>query len=181
MPHNNHILNKRYARALLALAEENNILERSYLDMRKVCEAFANNKELLIILKSPMIRTAKKQGVLTHLFGNILHPLVLRYITIIVRKQRGNMLDGIASAYLIVYKQYLGIEEVKLTTAMPLDEELRTRALTAAKKLTPHQIEFIEEVDPSIIGGFILNLGEKQYNASVKHRLQRFKKHLYHK
>ncbi|TVR38805.1 MAG: ATP synthase F1 subunit delta [Bacteroidia bacterium] len=179
MPQNNHILNKRYARALLSLADENNILERSYMDMRKVCEVFAYNKELLIIMKSPMIRTAKKQNVLTHLFGKVLHPLILMYMTIIVRKQRGNMLEGIASAYLTVYKQYLGIEEVKLTTAFPLDDELRSKALTAAKKMTPHRIEFVEEVDPSIIGGFILNLGEKQYNASVKHRLQRFKKHLY--
>ncbi len=178
MPQNSHILYKRYARALLSLAQENNILERSYEDMKRVQAVFRENQQLKVVLKSPVIRLSKKNSILEHIFHRSIHPLMLRYMLLVVKKQRGHMLDGISGAYLLVYKQYLGIERVELTTAVPLDDRLRSRALAAAARLTPCQIEFEEAVDPGIIGGFILRLGDKEYNASVKHRFARLKKHL---
>ncbi len=181
MPQNRHILNRRYARALLSLALENNILERSYTDMKLVNEIFKKNPELKIILKSPVIRLSKKQKVLARILDKLLHPLVLRYLLLITKKQRGEAIEGISSSYLTVYKQYLGIETVRVTTAVPINGQLRTRALNAARKLTSCEIEFEEEVDPEIIGGFILNLGEKQYNASIKDRYNRIRKHLNYK
>lgn len=172
------ILNKRYARALLLLAGENDLLERSYADM-KLADALINgHKELLITLKSPAVRVDKKQHVVRRLFENRVHPLVLRFMLIIVRKQRGNILGGVASAYRTVYKNHLGIETVRIVTAQPLDEDLRVRALAAAKKLTPLSIEFDESLDPEIIGGFILTLGDKRYDASIRNRLNQLKKHL---
>ncbi len=170
------VLNKRYAKALLGLAEENNILERSYGDLQRVNAVFSAHKEIKVMMKSPVIRVAKKQAVLKHLFDNDIHPLIMAYLLIIVRKQRGHMIKGISNAYLRVYKQYLGIETVKITTAAPLDEALRQKALQAASELTPHEIEFKEEVDPDIIGGFVLDLDDKQYNASVQYRFARIKK-----
>lgn len=175
---NRSVLNNRYAKALLALAEENNILERSYTDLRLVHEVFATNKEIKVLLKSPVIRVGRKQAVLRHLFEQKLHPLVLNYMLIIVRKQRGHLLDGISGAFLKVYKQYLGIETVRITTATPLTEKIREQALMAAQQLTPHEIEFEEKVDPDIVGGFILDLEDKQYNASVQYRMARMRKHL---
>ncbi len=178
MAMNRSVLNNRYAKALLSLAEENNILDRSYHDLKLVFEVFSSQKELKILLKSPVIRIGRKQAVLRHLLEHKLHPLVLNYMLIIVRKQRGHLLEGISDAYLKVYKQYLGIETVRITTAAPLDEKIREKALLAARELTPHEIEFEEQVDPDIIGGFILDLGDKQYNASVSYRMARFRKHL---
>lgn len=178
MPKNLHTLNKRYAKALLGLALENDILERSYQDMKQIHSVFADNKQLKILLQSPVIRISKKQNVLRHLFERLVHPLILRYLLIIVKKQRGGMLEGISGAYLTVYKHYLGIETVRITTALPLNDALRDRALATARKITPHDIEFEENVDSDLIGGFVLNLGDKQYDASVKNRLARIRKHL---
>lgn len=175
---NRSVLNNRYAKALLSLAEDNNILDRSYSDLKLIFEFFSLQKELKIILKSPVVRIGRKQAVIRHLFEHKLHPLVLNYMLIIVRKQRGHLLEGISGAYLKVYKQYLGIETVRITTAAPLDDKLREKALLAARELTPYDIEFEEHVEPDIIGGFILDLGDKQYNASVSYRLARMKKHL---
>jgi F-type H+-transporting ATPase subunit delta len=172
------VLNKRYAKALLGLAEENNILERSYDDLKRINAVFSAHKELKVMMKSPVIRVAKKQAVLKYLFESLVHPLILSYILIIVRKQRGHMIEGISNAYLRVYKQYHGIETVKITTAAPLDDALRKKALQAARELTLLEIEFQEEVDPEIIGGFVLDLEDKQYNASVQYRFARIKKHL---
>lgn len=175
---NRSVLNNRYAKALLALAEDNNILERSYYDLKFVNEVFSLQKDLKILLKSPVVRIGQKQSVIRHMFENKLHPLILNYMLIIVRKQRGHLLEGISGAYLKVYKKYLGIETVRITTASPLDDKNREKALMAARELTPYQIEFEENIDPDIIGGFVLDLGDKQYNASVQYRMARLRKHL---
>ncbi len=178
MYQHNHILHKRYAKALLALARENNILERSYVDMKGVHNVFAGNKELAAILKSPVTRLSKKNRIISRLFENRVHPLILKYIQIIMRKQRGFMLEGIAAAYQDVYKEYLEIARVEVTTAVPMDDTLRHQAIAAAARLTDHEIEFHEKVNPAIMGGFIIRVGEMQYNASVYDRLVRLKKHL---
>jgi len=175
---NRSVLNNRYAKALLALAEDNNILERSYYDLKFVNEVFSLQKDLKILLKSPVVRIGQKQSVIRHMFENKLHPLILNYMLIIVRKQRGHLLEGISGAYLKVYKKYLGIETVRITTASPLDDKNREKALMAARELTPYQVEFEENIDPDIIGGFVLDLGDKQYNASVQYRMARLRKHL---
>ncbi|MFP4468197.1 MAG: ATP synthase F1 subunit delta [Bacteroidales bacterium] len=178
MPPESQILHKRYARALLMLAGENEILEQSYADMRLVDAVLNGHKELSISLKSPIVRVSKKQNVIRRLFDGRINPLILQFMLIIVRKQRGNILGGIASAYRDVYKNHMGIETVRIVTAQPLDEKLRKRAMAAAKKLTSYAIEFEESIDPDIIGGFILILGDKRYDASVRNRLNQAKKHL---
>lgn len=153
-------------------------MERSYHDLKFVYGVFSSQKDLKVLLKSPVVRIGRKQAIIRHLFEPKLHPLILRYMLIIVRKQRGHLLDGISGAYMKVYKQYLGIETVRITTARPLDEKVREKALLAAQELTPHKIEFEENVDPDIIGGFILDLDDRQYNASVQYRMSRLRKHL---
>ncbi len=180
MLQHNHILHKRYAKALLALARENNILERSYADMKGIHRAFAGNKELTAILKSPVTRLSKKNRIISRLFENRVHPLILKYIQIIMRKQRGYMLEGIAAVYLDVYKEHLGIERVEVITAVPMDDTIRRQAIDAAIRLTDQEIEFDEKVNPAIMGGFIIRIGERQYNASVHDRLVKLKKYLNH-
>ncbi len=172
------ILYKRYARALLMLAEENGILEASYKDLKLADAVLNGHKGLSVSMNSPVVRAGKKQNLIKRLFDGRVDPLILKFMLIIVRKQRGNILGGVASAYGDVYKKHLGIETVRIITAQPLDENLRERAMTAARKLTHYAIEFDESLDPGIIGGFILILGDKRYDASVRNRLNQVKKHL---
>ncbi len=169
---------RRYARALLALAEENNILERAYQDMKYIYSVFSLEKELKVVLNSPIVREKKKQRIISRLFEGKVHPVIHQYLQIIVRKRRSALLDGISEQFQHVYKEHLGIERVKVTTALPIDEPLREKVLSVVRKLTDKEVEFHEEVNPRIIGGFILNLGEKQYDASIKRKLDDIRKHL---
>ncbi len=179
MHQDRQILYKRYARALLSLAVEHDIPDRSYVDMKFISQSLESNSELVIFLKSPVIPASRKQNVIRKVFGRQLHQLFLQYLLIIVRKQRGHMLDGIARAYLTVYKQYRGIETVRITTAVPLDNALREQALKAARRLTSRRIEFEESVDPDVIGGFILDLEDRRYDASIKRKLSRARSYLH--
>jgi F-type H+-transporting ATPase subunit delta len=169
---------RRYARALFSLAGENLILERAYEDMKQVSKVYSLQKELRILMKSPMVREGKKQKILQRLFESVVHPLIMHYMLIITRKRRASLLEGIALEFQKVYKEYLGIEQVQVITAKPLDEEMRKKVLEVAAKLTPLKIEFSEKIDPSIIGGFILNLGNSQYDASVRGKLHLMRRQL---
>ena len=169
---------RRYARALFDLARENRITDMAYAGMQTVHHAFESSLELKVLMKSPIVREGRKQRILEKMLADKVHPLVLGYLRIIVRKQRASLLEGIAVAYLLVHKDAMGIESVRLTTAGPVDPLLREKALGVARRLTDKQIEFKEVVRPEIIGGFILNLGDRQYDASVRTRLSRLRRHL---
>ncbi len=174
----NFRVSKRYARALLYLSQEHGIVDRAYEDMKLISSVLSSSKELQALLKSPVIREGKKQRVLKALFAERLNPLIMTYIQIIVRKQRAALLSGISRSFLVIYKEAKGIELVRLTTAVPVDETIRVKAMQVAENLTELSIEFDEKVDPSIIGGFILNLGDRQFDASIRSRLTAMRKHL---
>lgn len=170
-------VSKRYAKALLSLAIENNILEEAFFDMKLVNQAFSYDKELKIVLKSPIIREGKKQKILSRLFDGKVHPLIMSYMAIIARKRRASLLDGISSQFLNVYKAHLNIEPVRVTTATAINETLRKKVLMTAGRLTTKTIEFEERVNPEIIGGFILDLSDRRYDASIKRKLSDMRKH----
>jgi len=169
---------KRYAKALLLLAIENKIQDRAFEDMQFIEKVFSAVKEIRVILESPIIHSHKKQNIIRQLFGEAVHPMILKYLLIIARKGRSSLLEEIAIQFICVYKAFRGIEEVKITTAMKLTDSLRQKALVAASYFTNKEIEFEEKLDPSLIGGFILDFSYGRYNASVSKQLYELRKRL---
>ncbi|MFW5792685.1 MAG: ATP synthase F1 subunit delta [Bacteroidota bacterium] len=168
---------KRYAKALLAISLEKNLEDRVYKDMQVIFNAFKASPELRVLMKSPIVREGKKINILKSLFEKHVDPFTLHYLNIITRKNRAILLQAIAHEYAIVYGDFLGIQNVKVTTAMELDDKLMEKVLEVAKKITDKKILIEEYQDKSIIGGFVLNIGTYQYDASVKTKLMRMKKH----
>lgn len=169
----------RYAKALLGLAEENNFSEQAFADMKLVCSAFQESKELKTVLKSPIVRISKKLNIINAIFKGRIHEVSLRYLNIITRKKRASLIEGIAYEFQKIHKQRLDIETVTLITAGTIDETLNEKSLEISHQLTPRsRIEFNKIIDPEIIGGFILRVGDMQYDASVKTKLAKLKKHL---
>lgn len=170
-------VSKRYAKALLAIAFENNVHERVYEDMKLVFKAFDDSSELKILMKSPIVRESKKINILHSIFKDIIHPFSLKYIDIITRKKRAELIQPIALQYTNVYCDFLGIEKVEVVAATQLSEKLRDRVLSVAKKITPKEIIIEEQVNDELIGGFILNVGGYRYDASIRRKLNQLKKH----
>lgn len=169
----------RYAKALLGLAEENNFSDQAFDDMKLVYETFANSKELKTVMKSPIVRVSKKLNIINSVFKDKIHPVTSHYLNIITRKKRAALIEGIAWEFQKIHKENLDIETVTLITAGRIDESLEKKALAISKKLSKKSnIEFIRKVDPDLIGGFVLRIGDMQYDASVKRKLARLRKHL---
>jgi len=169
----------RYAKALLGLAVENNFSEQAFADMKLVHNAFQESKELKTVMKSPIVRVSKKLNIINAVFKDKIHSVSLHYLNIITRKKRASLIEGIAYEFQRIHKQSLDIETVTLITAGNIDETLYNKALEISHKLTPRSlIEFHKINDPEIIGGFVLRVGDMQYDASIKTKLAKLKKHL---
>ena len=173
----------RYAKALLELSIEKNVIESSYNDMALVDSTCLKNKELILLLKSPVIKTEKKLRILKQIFEKEISVFSMNFIAIIVKKNREALLPQIANAFVSQYKKHKNIQEAIVTTAIPLTKELKSAIIRYIKKNGEIEVELTEVVDKNIIGGAIIKIGDKQLDASVVSQIselrQMFNKNLY--
>lgn len=170
-------ISARYAKSLLDLAIEQNKLERVREDVAYFLEA-AQVRDLRLLLRSPIIHTSTKRRIFEKLFSGHFDPLSIAFMDIILRKGREAYLADIAQAFVEQYRELKQISSVKLTTATPVTaeriEEIRQKV--RASGITFPNVEIETHVKPSILGGFILEFGDKLYDASVAHQLDQMRK-----
>lgn len=166
----------RYVKSLLVLARENKVLDKVHKDLQLFSKIVEENRELLLVLKNPIIHTDKKQSILKGIFGGKVSDLTMAFFDILCRKGREPLLPFIAKEFHLAYNTEMGIGQASITSSMPLDAKLRKQIEEIAKKLSNrNQIELLEKVDGDMIGGFVLNVGDRQVDASVRNKLNRLK------
>ncbi len=168
-------VSNRYAKALLELAAETNNLEYCCSDMKTVLSACQDSKEFYLFLKSPIIKTDKKIIIIEEIFSNKLSKLTNGFIKIITRKKREAILDSVAKSFISLYKEKKSIISAKLVTATEIDNETREEVLDFIKKKGHKNVDLQEKIDKSIIGGAIINIGNKQIDASVSNKINEMK------
>ena len=167
----------RYAKSLLDLAQDNNNLEQIREDMAGFAKA-TKNRELSLLLKSPIIHGSKKRSILSELFEGKFQKLTMAFINIVLTKGREEFLPEIADAFEEQYRELKGITTVKLTTASPLSEQAlnNIKSKLESSSETSNTVEIETAVNPDLIGGFVFEFGDRLYDASVVHRLAEIKK-----
>jgi F-type H+-transporting ATPase subunit delta len=175
----------RYVKSLLDLAVEQKALEAVHDDMLLFTSA-CRNKSFSDMLRSPVIRHEDKRAILRKIFAKKVHPTTLAIFEIITRKNREPLLPEIASNFHRAYNEHRGVGSARVTTPVALDDKLRDQIRKIASGLTgTKEIELTEGVDPSLLGGFILNVGDRQFDSSLKSRLKslkrKFTENPYHK
>jgi len=166
----------RYVKSLLDLAVEKNVLDdvhRDMLDFAKVCE---ENRALTLMLRNPIIKHDKKRDILEKIFKGKVNPLTMAILNIITQKNREPLLPEIAREFHLAYNQYKGVGQASVTTAVPLDAATRAEFEKIARGLSDRKsVELKTTVDPDMIGGFVLNVGDRQIDASIKNKLKALK------
>ncbi len=162
----------RYAKSLLDLAVEKKQLEEVNKDMLMFFETVKENRDLLLMLKSPIITHDKKLAILNKLFAGKVNDLTMAIFQILTKKHREAYLAQIATEFHHQYNVKKGIEEATVTTTFPLSAALRKEFEAVVKKITHKNVELTEKVDDSLIGGFILKIGDRQIDDSVSSKLQ---------
>ena len=167
---------KRYAKALFDLAVEQNVLEKIKADALLINSVCVSNRDFMLVLRSPIIKDVKKIKIMKDIFGNHVQKMTLSFMNIITRNRRERILPEIANQFIEIYKEHNNIITAQLTTAVELGSEVSNKINALLREQTKAEIELHENVEDSIIGGFVLEFDEKQYDASVVKYLQDLRK-----
>jgi F-type H+-transporting ATPase subunit delta len=170
------IVATRYAKSLLQLAVEQGKLEPVHADMQLVKSVYDGNKEFANFLNSPIISTDKKLAVLKSIFDGKISDITLGFFSILTAKRREMYVGDIAKAFISQYKEHKGITTAVVTSAAGIDGNSRAKILELVKQQARGEVELVEKVDPSLIGGFILRIGDKQVDASIARKLTQLRK-----
>lgn len=166
----------RYAKSLIELAIEQGKLEQVSADVDTL-RAATRNRDLHLMLKSPIIHADRKIAVLDALFKSRIDALTLSYLHLLVNKGRESYVPEIAVEFVSQYKLLKKITTVTVTSAAPLSDavlaELKKRLL--ASDTTSDNLEIVTKTDPDLLGGFVLEFDNKRYDASVSHKLDELK------
>lgn len=165
----------RYAKALFDLALERGVIDSVYRDMKTVSR-LCSMEEVKAVINNPVLSHQKRKEVLLALAGDDADKLSVSFISLMFGHLRGDYLAAAARNFIDLTRRHRGIQQVTVTTAVPVNDRLKQEmaALIAGKK--NGGIEYIEHVDPSIIGGFILRVDDAYIDASVRNILNKYRK-----
>lgn len=164
-----------YAKSLIELANEKGVLEQVHQDMLLFSNVVSQNRDLELLLTNPIVKSDKKLAVLNAIFKGKVQQMTQMFFDIVAKKNRESLLTFIASEFEKQYNLLKGIQKVTVTSAAPLDPALRESLGKQLVAETGKSIQLIELIDPSLIGGFVLRVGDIQIDSSVRNSLRKLR------
>ncbi len=166
-------LASRYAKALIDLAVEKEQLEQVFADIKWLDAICKSNRDFVNVLRSPIIKGEVKKKIIDVVTNGRISDITSKFIVLLVTKNRESNLSEMTTAFINAYKEHKNIHTVKLTTAIPANEKVKNALVSQIKKSAGiENIEVVEKVDPDLIGGFVLQIGDKLIDASVAYDLK---------
>ena len=165
----------RYAKATLNFAIEKKVTDSIDEDMRYIVQTISDSDELKEMLQSPILEGSSKNQVLKEIFKNV-NDLTKELFSLLVSKKRIGLLNEVAKKYIRLNDNLKGENVALVTTAVPLTPSLEKKILAQVEKITSNKVTLENIIDASIIGGFILRIGDLQYNASISNKLNNLKR-----
>jgi len=165
------VISVRYARALLKSATELKIEDQVYKEMQLLSQSYLDVPELRFTIDNPMLTKDKKQMLLETASGDDVSVLAQKFFALVLKEGRESTLQFMAASYITLYRKQKNITRGKLITAVAVSQDTEKRMQQMVESKTQGTVEFNTEVDPDIIGGFILEYDTYCMDASVKSKL----------
>lgn len=169
------LIGNRYAKALIALANERGKLEEVYNDMKFFETVCSENDEFRKIMANPIVRHEKKFGILKKIFENRVTNVTFSIFSVLTRKNREQLLYPIAQEFHKLYDEQKGIQKVQVLTPVALTDAQKAEFSKIVSESMNKTVELTEKIDESLIGGYVLKVGDTQIDTSVKHKLSELK------
>lgn len=166
---------QRYAKAVLSLAKDQGKTSAVQEEMLLVSQTLATNEDLLEALKSPAVKVEAKRSTLQAIFKDA-SDITKRTFDILLENKRIDLIEEVVNKYILLYNELNGIQVATVTTAVPLTPEMEQKVLQKVQELTGANASLENKIDETILGGFILRIGDLQYNASVADNLTKLKR-----
>lgn len=165
------VISVRYARALLKSATDAKQEDKVYSEMRTLSDSYVKVPELRLTIENPMLPQETKEALLVTAVGDNPTALTKSFIHLVLRNDRENVMQLMANSYITLYRRQKNIIRGKLTTAVPVSSETENKMRAMVESKAKGAVEFETDVDPDIIGGFILEYDTFRMDASVKSKL----------
>jgi F-type H+-transporting ATPase subunit delta len=162
----------RYAEALLTNAEESHILKNVSDDLTVIQRIIKESHEFQLFLESPVIKKEKKQAVFKATFGSSVQSLTLQFLSLLIEKDREDVLPSIIEAFFQLQDEMLGIVHVRVTTAAELSQQQTEQLKQRFEAYSKKKVFIDQSVDKQLIGGFIARIGDTVFDGSVKQQLE---------
>lgn len=169
----------RYAKSAFSLAQEQKELDKTQADMKMIHDLALESDEFANMLQSPIIGGTKKQEVLNAVFdGKFQTKLVPLLIEMIVKKGRESFLPNVAASFMDMYDEATGVVRGVLTSAVELSDSTIAEIKAGLEKSYGKKVEMSTEINPDLIGGFTLKVGDRLFDGSLSASLRRLKQEL---
>lgn len=168
----------RYAKSLVDLALERKALDAVYADMVLLKQTIEANSSLANMLKSPIIKTDKKQAIVKQVFSNYLSELSITFINLVAAKNRSYYLYDIAIQFIVQYNEINRITTAHVKTAVAISPEVQAEVKRFLEAQTGKRVELKNSVDQDLIGGMVIQIEDRLYDASISGKLRKAKQEL---
>lgn len=168
---------RRYGKSLFSLSKGQNAVDAVEQDMRALIQAAKENRELSVILASPVVRPEKKEAIVRSVFSGA-NELTVSFLALLAKKGRAGLIADMAEAFVSLVREERGVVLAEVVTAVPLDEARRAEINALIGKVHEGGVELSETVDPHLIGGFKLRVGDRMIDASVFQSLRTMHRNL---
>lgn len=165
----------RYAKSLMDLAQEKDLVEQFKDDLATYMEVFYSNHQFNLLMHSPIVTKSKKSKIVKQIFEGHISETILSFFLLIIKKNREDGLDEISTEFLALYDTSKGVKNAVVKSAVPLTDKARKEIDNLVKKEFNMDVKLEEEVDEDLIGGFVLRVDDLQIDTSVKSQLQKIK------
>lgn len=162
---------RRYALALYEEAERQNLLDKVDEDIEMLRASFETSRQLVLLFESPIIPREKKAAIIQQLFADRIHPITLRFLRLLIEKEREDIFPSVVLAFRKHHDSQLGITEARAKVPLPLRPEEEKRLIEALERITGKRIRLQVEQDPEMIGGVVVRVGDTVYDGSVRNQL----------
>lgn len=167
----------RYAKSLIDIAQEQKVLDATLNDVHYLQQLLKQSTDFSNMMKSPVINASKKLSITKAVFGSNVSDLTNRFIQLLIEKGREGNLTEIAQSFQEQYDEIHHIKKVSVTTASKMDDSTRKKVSEKIASFLPGStVEIEEHINEDLIGGFVIEMGDKLYDASVKRELNDMRK-----
>jgi F-type H+-transporting ATPase subunit delta len=171
-------VSNRYAKSLIDLAKEQNILEQVFNDIEAFKSTVDQNSELGNLLKSPIVDADKKNIVLNKIFAASFNQLTIKFFEVVIRKKREYFLNDIAIAFIAQYRALKNITTATVTTASEMSSQTLQDITQLLEKNTGKKVIIDRKINPTLIGGMVVQIEDKLFDASISGKLRKAKQEL---
>jgi F-type H+-transporting ATPase subunit delta len=168
----------RYAHALFGAAVQGREAEPVLADLESLEQLYERNRAFQDMLDAPYVLTEDKMAMVERILGGRVSDLVVRFLFLMLRKKRVQHLPLVFEHYRRLVEEHLGIERVRVTTAVPLPEDLAGELRTRLERITGRRVRLEPRVDPAILGGAVVTFAGRIIDGSLRHRLDEMREQL---